>query len=199
MINHNIHIIEFEILHNILEEIKDILKFKIFNHPKIDDFLKTSNIQTLDLKNSLIILKNDKKKKFNNIGIDKKNILILNDFPIEINKLIQILNIQLIKQKYSNQSKFIIKDYIINLNSRTISKGMKQIKLTEKEINIILFLNSHKKPQKVDILQNEVWGYSSDLETHTVETHIYRLRKKIKDMFRDDNFIASHVNGYLIS
>tara|TARA_B100001093_G_C26399815_1_gene830794 strand:- start:417 stop:647 length:231 start_codon:yes stop_codon:yes gene_type:complete len=76
---------------------------------------------------------------------------------------------------------------------------MKQIKLTEKEINIILFLNSHKKPQKVDILQNEVWGYSSDLETHTVETHIYRLRKKIKDMFRDDNFIASHVNGYLIS
>ena len=72
------------------------------------------------------------------------------------------------------------------------------MKLTQKEIDIILFLNSYEKPQKVNVLQNKVWGYSLDLETHTVETHIYRLRKKISDLFKDEKFILSHKNGYFI-
>ena len=72
------------------------------------------------------------------------------------------------------------------------------MKLTEREIDIILFLNDQKKPQKVNVLQNQVWKYSSELETHTVETHIYRLRKKIIDKFKDDNFILSDENGYFI-
>ena len=72
------------------------------------------------------------------------------------------------------------------------------MKLTEREVDIILFLNDHTKPQKVNILQNQVWKYSSELETHTVETHIYRLRKKIIDKFKDDNFILSDENGYFI-
>jgi DNA-binding response OmpR family regulator len=84
------------------------------------------------------------------------------------------------------------------LNSRIISNESNNLKLTEKEINVIVFLSKNKKPQKVNVLQNEVWGYSSELETHTVETHIYRLRKKISDKFKDDNFIVSKNNGYII-
>jgi hypothetical protein len=198
MINQSIHIVQFKVLHNILEEIKDNIQFKIFNYPNIDDFIKKLEIHKLDLKNSLIVTKADNKKNFSNINIDKKNILILNHLPIGIEKLVQYLNIQLIKKKYNNQSKIIINDYILNLNSRIISKNKKVLKLTEKEIDIILFLEDHQEPQKIDILQNKVWRYSSKLETHTVETHIYRLRKKIKDTFGDDRFIVSQVKGYSI-
>ena len=75
---------------------------------------------------------------------------------------------------------------------------MGNLPLTEKEINLILFLAKNKKPQKVSVLENEVWSYASELETHTVETHIYRLRKKIFNKFKDNNFILSKEDGYLI-
>ena len=104
----------------------------------------------------------------------------------------------MIKQKYNFQSKINIKDYILNINARTISINNIKLKLTEKEIDIILFLNENKKPQSINDLQNDVWNYGLDLETHTVETHIYRLRKKIKDKFNDENFIISHEQGYKI-
>ena len=91
-----------------------------------------------------------------------------------------------------------INKYKLNLNSREISLNKKLIKLTEREIDIILFLNENKKPINIDILQKEVWGYSSELETHTVETHIYRLRKKLKDKFNDEEFILSLKKGYQI-
>ena len=74
----------------------------------------------------------------------------------------------------------------------------KDLKLTEREIEIILFLNSKDKPQSIDILQKEVWGYSKNLETHTVETHVYRLRKKINEIFDDSNFLVSSKDGYKI-
>ena len=104
----------------------------------------------------------------------------------------------MIKQKYNYQSNICIKRYVLNLNSRIITKNDQNLKLTQKEIDIILFLNDYKKPQKVNILQNKVWGYSLELETHTVETHIYRLRKKITGKFNDENFISSNENGYFI-
>ena len=81
-------------------------------------------------------------------------------------------------QQYDFQSNINIKNYSLNLNSRVISRNKNELKLTEREIEIILFLNDKKKPQNINILQKEVWSYASDLETHTVETHIYRLRKK---------------------
>ena len=86
----------------------------------------------------------------------------------------------------------------MNINSRILSKENNNLKLTEKEIDIILFLYKNKKTTNISVLQKEVWGYSPDLETHTVETHIYRLRKKIKDSFKDENFILSQKEGYLI-
>ena len=110
-----------------------------------------------------------------------------------------MLNIQLIKQKYIDQSKIEINKYNLDLNSREIMKNEKKLKLTEREIDIILYLNENKNPQNIEILQKKVWGYVSDLETHTVETHVYRLRKKIKDIFGDDNFIMSLDSGYKIN
>ena len=110
-----------------------------------------------------------------------------------------MLNIQLIKQKYIDQSKIEINKYNLDLNSREIRKNEKKLKLTEREIDIILYLNENKNPQNIEILQKKVWGHVSDLETHTVETHIYRLRKKIKDIFGDDSFIISLDTGYKIN
>ena len=197
MIKQNIFIVDFQGLYSILKEIKNNLTYKIFNYINENEFLKSLNSNNLDLTNSLVIVKSINSKLIDNKKLDKRIIYAFKNLPIEIDKLLELINVQLIKQKYNYQSKINIKNYIINLNSRTIIKNSKSLKLTEKEINIILFLNN-KKPQKINILQNEVWGYSSGLETHTVETHVYRLRKKIKNMFDDDNFILSHDDGYLI-
>ena len=86
----------------------------------------------------------------------------------------------------------------MDLNSRIISKDKNKLKLTEREMEIIIFLNESKIAQKIIDLQNKVWGYSSELETHTVETHVYRLRKKISDSFNDEQFLISTDEGYLI-
>ena len=105
---------------------------------------------------------------------------------------------KLIKNKYSSQSKILINNYTLDLNSKLISKDKKNLKLTEREMEIIIFLNENKNPQKINDLQSKVWGYSSQLETHTVETHVYRLRKKINDKFNDNKFLLSTDKGYLI-
>ena len=198
MAKQNINIIDFEILYNILEEIKINLSFEIYNYKNEVEFLSDLNNNNKDLTNTLIVLKSQSKNLINHSKIDRRKILSLTDLPIEINKLVEKINVLLIKQRYNYQSKINIKNYILDLNSRNIAINNNFLKLTEREIDIILFLYDHKKPQKIDILQNKVWGYSSELETHTVETHIYRLRKKIKDTFKDDNFILSYEDGYLI-
>ena len=87
-------------------------------------------------------------------------------------------------------------DYYFDLNDRTIFKKEKKVKLTEKELQLILYLDFKKVPQNIIKLQNEIWGYNKELETHTVETHIYRLRKKIQKEFNDEQFIKSNKKGY---
>ena len=89
-------------------------------------------------------------------------------------------------------------DYDINLNSKEICKNNLILKLTEKEIDFILFLKKKNSPQNVDSILHSVWGYSPNLETHTVETHVHRLRKKFSDTFNDNNFIKINKNGYYI-
>ena len=118
--------------------------------------------------------------------------------PVDIYSFIEKINIKLIKLRYNYQSKVFLKKYILDLNSREINKDKKKLKLTEKEINTILFLYDKKTPQNIKTLLSEVWGYLNEVETHTVETHIYRLRKKIFDVFNDKNFILSHEDGYII-
>ena len=189
----SIIIYDFEILFIILKEIKENLKFEIFNFKKNDEVSKLNNST---YGNYLIVGKS--LSNFINKDIEKKKLYLIENLPLKIDKFIEKINIQLLKQKYNYQSEIRINKYKLNLNSREISLNKKLIKLTEREIDIILFLNENKKPINIDILQKEVWGYSSELETHTVETHIYRLRKKIKDKFNDEKFILSLKKGYQI-
>ena len=207
MIKHNIILVECNPLYQILFEIKNNFLFEMKNF-----ILKDLN--NADLTNSIILSKFiHKDYLLKNKNIEQKKIIFLlkkNEnfgkinntqyifYPLNIYDLVEKINTELIKQKYNDQSFIKILNYSLDINSRIISNESGRLKLTEREVDIILFLNDHKKPQKVNILQNQVWKYSSELETHTVETHIYRLRKKIIDKFKDDNFILSDENGYFI-
>ena len=103
------------------------------------------------------------------------------------------------KKHFNNQSKLKINNYIINLNSREMMLNDLKLKLTEKEINTIIYLSKINKAVSIEELEKNVWQYQPDIETHTVETHIYRLRKKISQKFKDDKFIISKKNGYQVS
>jgi hypothetical protein len=194
MISQNVFIVNYNSLYEILNEIKENLSFKITKFENEDDFRKNKNF---DEKNILII-SNSKNKLIVNQNISEKNLLIFDILPLAINKIIELINLKLIKLKFNNQSKINIKNYELNLNSKFFSKEGLSIKLTEKEIEIILYLYQNKTKHNVMDLQKNIWHYSSNMETHTVETHVYRLRKKISDRFKDENFILSEKNGYFI-
>ena len=183
----NLIIYKFYSLYQILEELDLDLNFKILN---IDN--ETSLNNKIKKLNNYIIISSKKNLNINNQ-------VILNDTPINIFKLLEKLNIEFLKQQFNNQSQIKINDYVIDLNSREMRSNRTSTKLTEKEINTIIYLSKVKKPISVDELQKNVWSYQSDIETHTVETHIYRLRKKIFITFEDNKFIVSKKNGYQIN
>ena len=186
MNNQTLVIYDFKILYEILKEIESILSFKLINITKNENN-KLSEFN----KNHYLIISNKEIK-------DKDNIIVVNAQPIEITKLIETLNIKFLKNKYNEQSEINLGKYKLNLNSRKIFSNEKVLNLTERESDIIIFLKNSKKPVNISKLQTEVWGHNSKLETHTVETHIYRLRKKIKNVFSDNNFIKSLKTGYII-
>ena len=190
----SVFIINFNSLYEILDEIKENLSFKIIKIKNEEDLKNNLDLVTIDF---LVISKPDYKLLLNN-NITDKNLLDFNDLPLSLKKLLELINIKLIKLKFNQQSKITIKGYELNLNSKFFFKSNLKLKLTEKEIEIILYLNNKKIKHDVADLQKNIWGYSSDMETHTVETHIYRLRKKISDLFKDEKFILSHKNGYFI-
>ena len=190
----NVIIINYNSLYEIFDDLKENLPFKIIKFKNEDDFFKDNS---LDKRKSLIIL-NTKMKLLFNHGLHESNILYLNDLPLSFEKLLEKININLIKLRYSLQSKIIIKDFQLDINSKHLSKFGITLKLTEKEIEIILYLNKKKINCDIADLQKNIWGYSTNIETHTVETHIYRLRKKIDKVFKDKKFIVSQKNGYLI-
>ena len=178
-------IYKFDVLFNILMELKDHFNFKIIlgNTSKIDEILND--------KNCLIISGEKKSKLSNQINIK--------EYPIDIIKLVEIININFLKQKFNEQNNIKIGKYIINLNSRVMNRNSEKLSLTEKEAKIVVFLNKSKNPVPITDLQKEVWDHKSKLETHTVETHIYRLRKKIEKKFRDKLFITSLKDGYKLN
>ena len=184
MSKQSISIVAFPELYNILLEVNEKFIFNILNYEKIEDFVNQFDQKKLEALDTLIILNSKKNSLLLNDKLKMNNFLILENLPIKFEKLLILINTNLIKQKYKSQSKINIKDYIVNLNSRIISKKNIDLKLTEKEIDIILFLHNSQNPKTVEDLQNKVWGYSGDLETHTVETHIYRLRKKLMICFK---------------
>ena len=186
MSSQNIIIYKFAGLYQILEELEADLTFNIAFEDR-EDFL---NERVKNLNNYLII----SNKKYSNIS----NQLVLDKIPINIFKLVEKINIEFLKIQFSSQSEVKVKNYIIDLNSREMIMNNKLFKLTEKEINTITYLSKSEKPVSIDELQEKVWSYQSDIETHTVETHIYRLRKKILKTFNDKDFIISKKNGYQI-
>ena len=190
----NVFIINYNSLYEILNEIKENLSFKIIRFKDEEDF---KDINDLDITNCLIISKTYPKFLLNK-DITDRNLLNFKDLPLPLKKLLELISIRLIKLKFNHQSKIIIKGYELNLNSKFIGKDNLNLKLTEKEIDIILYLNHKKIKHDVADLQKNIWGYSKNIETHTVETHIYRLRKKINDLFKDQNFILTHKSGYFI-
>ena len=190
----NVFIINFHSLYEILDEIKENLFFKII---KLENENNIKNNSDLDTINSLIISKTDHKLLLNR-DITDKNLLNFNDLPMSINKLLELINLKLMKLKFSYQAKIHINGYELNLNSKFLSKNALNLKLTEKETEIILYLYETKKNHDVADLKKNIWRYSAGMETHTVETHIYRLRKKILKNFDDRNFIISQKDGYQI-
>ena len=185
MNNQNLIIYQFKSLYQILKELEKDLNLNVIEIET--EKMLESKIRNLN--NYLIVTK--KKSLF-------KKQLLFNFFPITILKLIEKINIELMRNQFNDQSNIFVKNYVINLNAREISNGDSKLRLTEKEINIILYLKKNKNPIKVEELESNVWKYQSDIETHTVETHIYRLRKKLIKVFRDNNFIISKKNGYQI-
>ena len=185
MSNQNLIIYDFENLFNILDEIKDNLNYKIINAKK--------NINILDYNNSLDYLVITKKHMPN-----LPNQLILDNFPLKIEKILELINVNFLTKRFSRQSDIQVGDFKINMNSRILSDKNKKLSLTEKEAEIIAFLKNSELPVNINTLQENVWGYKNKLETHTVETHIYRLRKKIKETFDNDNFISSVKSVYII-
>ncbi|MDC0616762.1 winged helix-turn-helix domain-containing protein [Candidatus Pelagibacter ubique] len=191
----NVFIVNFNSLYEILDEIKENLSFTIIKIENEEDFKKKLDLDRLD---HLVISKTDHKLLLNN-NITTKNFLDFNDLPLSFKNLLELINIKLIKLKFNQQSNITINGYELNLNSKFLSKGNLKLKLTEKEIEIILYLDSKKIKHNVVDLQKNIWGYAANMETHTVETHIYRLRKKISDLFKDDKFILSDKGGYFIT
>ena len=186
MSTQNLIIYNFTSLYEILEELDLDLNFKLYFANSEDSL-------------------NEKVKNFNNYLIisNKNNLDIANQFvlenkPVKIFKLVEKINIEFLKLQFNSQSEVKVNNYTIDLNSREMLTKNTKLKLTEKEINTIIYLSKSENPVGVDELQEKVWSYQSDIETHTVETHIYRLRKKILNTFNDNDFITSRKNGYQI-
>ena len=184
MNNQTLVIYDFKVLYQILNEIEDQINFNLIN------IVKISELNFINKDNYLIL----SKKKIK----DAENQMIIDNFPVNITKLIESINIKFLKKKYNQQSEINLGFYKLNLNSRKIFNQEYSLDLTEREANIIVFLHNSNKPVQISKLQTEVWGHNSKLETHTVETHIYRLRKKINDIFGDNKFIKSSKLGYVI-
>ena len=186
MNNQTLIIYDFTELFSILNEIKNNLTYDLLNVSKNEfNQLKLDN-----LNNYLIIAQN----KIPNLD----NQIVFKDYPIKISKIIETININFLKNKFSQQSEIDLGLYKLNLNSRKMFDNTNELKLTEKEADIIVFLKKAEKTVTIDELQIKVWGHSSKLDTHTVETHVYRLRKKINNKFNNDNFIKSKKSGYTI-
>ena len=187
-----VYILNFKDLYNIIYEIRNFFNFELFSSEDVKSVIE--NQKKRSDKSFIIITK----KKFNEDSINNKQIVTIDSFPLNFFSLIEKINSSLLMQQYDFQSNINIAGYKLDINSRIISFKNKKLKLTERETQIILFLKKQNKPINIDILQKEVWGYSQELETHTVETHVYRLRKKLKKSFDDQNFIKSDKKGYFI-
>ena len=120
------------------------------------------------------------------------------ELPTTLKEINFIVENTAVKKKFNKNSSIVIKNYLLNKNEKKLSKSNDFIILTEKEIQLLDLFTESKKPLSKAIILSSVWNYSSEADTHTVETHIYRLRKKIADKFMDENFILNNKDGYYL-
>ena len=189
--------LKFSDIVNSNDQFKNIQK-KILIKIVFPENLKVKEVKNLLSQNEPIILFLNQKEYI------RENNLILFDFhislelPIEILSFKEILSILITKYNFFKKSKIIIKDYEIDSNERSITKQKIKVKLTEKELELILALNNNNGLNKSFLLKS-IWKHSLDLETHAFETHLHRLRKKINKYFKDKNFIVERNSLYYLT
>ena len=177
-LNHNNKKISVKILFADNLKIKEVKNYLLENVPIVlllnhKDYIKKNNLKLLDFHVSL-------------------------ELPIEILSFKEILNILITKYNFFKKSKIIIQDYEIDSNERSITKQKIKVKLTEKELELILALNNNNGLNKSFLLKN-IWKHSLDLDTHAFETHLHRLRKKINKYFKDNDFIVEKNSLYYLT
>ena len=214
MKNITLNIIGQRVLADVLKEKEDIIKMDILFFEKLDDYLKNTenniikNIVVTHISNFELIKQSNFKidnpiffltSKKNNINVAiKLQRYELIYYPFNLKNFIEKINLAYFKSKFIINSKVELLNYTINLNTREIIVGQNKLKLTEREKDFLLFLKNSKEPQTIRNILESVWGYSKRMETHTVETHVHRLRKKFLDSFNDNNFIKNNKKGYYI-
>ena len=196
MVNQKLYIINLSNFYDIISEVKEHIGYEISKFDNKEIFFDKCKSESISIENSILVV-NEKEYNFFVKNIKEDQIIKFKP-PVNIFTFIENLNVRFIQKKYQDQSNVNVKDFFLDINSRELKKGKSILKLTERETDMILFLNNSKKPINVETLEKEIWQHSSELETHTVETHIYRLRKKIKAQFGNDNLIKSNKNGYTI-
>jgi DNA-binding response OmpR family regulator len=209
MNNIHLHIIGSKCFYDLLNELNFNYSISFDKNLKYNDkdflvrIVFVENLQLLEIK-KLFLVNIPTIFLLNNKDFLKKNKLTLLDFhislstPIEILSFREILNILLTKYHFFKKSKIIINDYEIDSNQRIITKSKIKVKLTEKELELILALNKNNGLEKSFLLKN-IWNRSSDLESHAFETHLHRLRKKINKLFKDSKFIIEKNSLYYLS
>ena len=196
MFNQKLYIINLPNFYDIISELQEHISYEVSKFDSKEIFFDKYKKESISIENSILVV-NEKEYNFFVKDINEHQIIKFIP-PINIFTFTENLNVRFIQRKYHDQSNINVKGFFLDINSRELKKGKSCLKLTERETDMILFLNNSKKPVNIETLEKEIWQHSSELETHTVETHVYRLRKKIKAEFGNDDLIKSSKNGYII-
>ena len=209
---HNLKVLAFgsKNFNTSLEELKEHLNFKLIidNNEFMDEKLNKFEILLIHedyFQDNLI------KKKANLIKVDNIKILVFNkkntnlnffsekiSLPLSVKNLNKIIENSIVKKSFNKNSSIKIKNYILDKNEKKLKNDKTYVLLTEKEVQLLELFLVNNKPVSKDMILKHVWKYAADSDTHTVETHIYRLRKKIKSNFADEKFILNHKDGYVL-
>ena len=196
MVNQKLYIINLSNFYDIINELREHIGYEISKFDSKEIFFDKYKSKSISTENSIMVV-HEKEYNFFVKNINEDQIIKLKP-PVNIFIFIENLKVKFIQKKYQDQSNVSVKDFSLDINSRELKKDKLSLKLTERETDMILYLNNSRKPVNVETLEKEIWQHSYDLETHTVETHIYRLRKKIKAKFGNDDLIKSDKDGYII-
>ena len=201
-----------KIFSEILNEMKLFSKYKVKYYDDIDLCVKDAEnnnefVVFFVSKVNKNFFSEIKKKNFPLILVGESSVLkniVLDEIESKLNMPFTILDFKkkvitvVAKNEFKKNSLINLNDYIIDKNERKIKKNNLELQLSEKEINFLILFSENKEPISRSLVLKKVWNYSSESETHTVETHIHRLRKKIFKKFDDNNFIKNNNKGYYI-